>query len=153
MSNGLLPMKNRSNILQLAVGKKCFRASRSIGSCLLLEFGKQIRYLNHKNQKRTKGEYGLLIEMGEWILSKQDAQILSSESDIQKIDTNIHILEDKSITNISLNKKGDLEISFDTAYSLQIPFNSSETDLWIFFTPSVSYWLDQRGRWQQEERK
>ena len=90
--------------------------------------------------------------MGEWILSKQDAQILSSESDIQKIDTNIHILEDKSITNISLNKKGDLEISFDTAYSYKSHLTQARQTFDLLY-PSVSYWLDQRGRWQQEERK
>ena len=144
-------MKNKPNILKSTVSKKCFSATRSIGSSLLLDFGKQIPYLNYKGQEEIKGEYGLLIEMGEWTLNKNNKQILFCERDAQKIEAKIHTLKGKTITSISLDQKNDLEIIFDKIYSLRIPFNPQESNLWTLYTPSGSYWLDQHGHWQHEK--
>lgn len=121
------------------VGNKCWNCSLTIGSTLMLDFGRKLTYdppmVNPNSGKTVEiGEFNFLI-FSSWRI-ENDNSIIASWRDkfwnIKKLDESINLLSGKEVKYIDVTAPSfDMEIVFDDHTRLKIfcdSFTSGEQD-------------------------
>jgi len=122
-------------------GKKVSRARCSIGSVLLLDFGK-LETVGKGKQKMEIGEWHLFIEMAAWAISKHGKAFLNSEDVSSEIKSTISRIEGSVVRETTIGRNGNVRPTFENGYVIDISkkYKRRNDTNWAFFYREA-WWL------------
>lgn len=124
------------------------------GSFVTIDFGEELTLVEIKTNQGIRsfyrGAWHLWIQMAMWRIDKAGIPIIGSEDTQAKMTTELKIVEDKKLINVSINNRAfDLTLYFEDEIIFSVfSFGVLEDEQWILFTPDDKVFVPGPGsRW------
>lgn len=118
------------------VGQPPWRARRGHGSFLTFDFGLRMLRGGH-----AQGTYVLWVYLSNWVLSRNDRELVNSDSDRRQIEVAVRRLEQAPFRGVELQSDrretvfefGDFRLAVSPADYIEDP--DKRDNYWMFFMP------------------
>src|SRR6266567_2588198 len=111
--------------------KKVSRIRRTVGNALMIDFGKLTKFkikaeiLAKRKSKFgrksiSRGEWCFFVEMSDWAIYNRKKRILTSETELQKIDALIGCFKGRVLRKLGIARNGEVAVEFDKGLRIKV---------------------------------